>query len=88
MGRHVKVSQLVAELLLSLHHWFEFDENGRRHVEEVVLSVQFLILIPQFSAPLTQLINRLLHLFALIILEALCRHGRNSLRRAIHVVAL
>ena len=30
----------------------------------------------------------MLHFFALILLEALCRHGRISLRRAIHVVAL
>ena len=53
MGCHVEVGELVAELLLGLHHWFEFDEDGRRHVEEIVLSVQLLILIPQFSAPLT-----------------------------------
>ena len=53
MGCHVEVGELVTELLLGLHHWFEFDEDGRRHVEEIVLSVQLLILIPQFSAPLT-----------------------------------
>ena len=53
MGCHVEVGELVAELLLGLHHWFKFDEDGRRHVEEIVLSVQLLILIPQFSAPLT-----------------------------------
>ena len=53
MGRHVEVGELVAELLLRFHHWFEFDKDGRRHVEEVVFSVQLLILIPQFSASLT-----------------------------------
>ena len=53
MGRHVEVCELVAELLLRFHHWFKFDKDGRRHVEEVVFSVQLLILIPQFSASLT-----------------------------------
>ena len=27
MGCHIEVGELVAELLLGLHNWFEFDES-------------------------------------------------------------
>ena len=67
----VELGELVAQLLLSLHHGLQLDKYGRRHVEEVVLSVQLLVLVPQFSAPFTELIYSLLHLVPLVFLEAL-----------------
>lgn len=64
------MSQLVAELLLSLHDRLELDEDASRHVEEVILSVQLLLLGPDAAAPLTQLIDRLLHLLSLELMQA------------------
>ena len=64
------MGQLVAELLLSLHDWLELDEDASRHVEEVVLRIQLLLLGPDAAAPLTQLINRLLHLLSLELMQA------------------
>ena len=64
------MSQLVAELLLSLHDWLELDEDASRHVEEVVLSVQLLLLGPDAATPFTQLIDRLLHLLSLKLVQA------------------
>ena len=64
------MGQLVAELLLSLHDWLELDEDASRHVEEVVLGVQLLLLSPDTTAPLAQLIYRLLHLLALELMQA------------------
>ena len=64
------MSQLVAELLLSLHDRLELDEDASRHVEEVVLRIQLLLLGPDAAAPLTQLIDRLLHLLSLELVQA------------------
>ena len=66
----VHLSQLVAELLLSLHDRLELDEDASRHVEEVVLSVKLLLLGSDAAAPLTQLIDSLLHLLSLELMQA------------------
>ena len=66
----VKLGKLVAELLLSLHHRLQLDEDRGGHVEEIVLRIQLLVVVAQASTPLAQLLNRLLHLVALIGAEA------------------
>lgn len=40
-------------------------------MKEVILGVKLLIIVSQSAAPLSQLVNRLLHLLALILLQAL-----------------
>ena len=59
------LSQLVAKLLLSLHHLLQGKEYGRRLVEEVVLCIKPLVLISECSASGVQLINCSLHLVPL-----------------------
>ena len=67
-----QLSELVAELLLRLHDRLQLDEDGRRHMEEVVLGVQLLVVFPEFTATLTELVNGLLHLSPFEILQPLC----------------
>ena len=74
----VQLGKLVAELLLCLHHRLQFDEDCSRHMEEVVFSIELLFVVSESAAPLTKLVNSLLHFSSFELLQTLRSWSRPS----------
>lgn len=45
----IKLSKLEAELLFGFHHRLQLDKNRSGHVEEVVLSIKLLVILPKLA---------------------------------------
>ena len=86
--RTIELSKLEAELLFSFHHRFQLDKNRRGHVEEVVLSIKLLVILPELATLLAKFINGLLHAISFPILETLCPIRSGTLLRIVYIIAL
>ena len=89
LAHAVQVGQLVAKLLFGFHNGLQLDKDGGGHMEEVVLGIQLLVLFSQALAPLSELIDSLLHLASLEVLQALASsRGIVVISAAVVVVTL
>ena len=84
----IQLSKLEAELLFRFHHRLQLDKNRRRHVEEVVFSVELLVILPELATLLAKFINSLLHAIPFPILETLSPARSGALLRIVHIIAL
>ena len=82
----IQLSKLEAELLFRFHHRLQLDKYRRRHVEEVVLTIKLLVILPELATLLAKFINSLLHTIPFPVLQTLTISG--TLLRIVYIIAL
>lgn len=84
----IQFSKLETELLFRFHHRLQLDKNRRGHVEEVVLSIKLLVILPELAGLLAEFINGLLHAVPFPILETLSPVLSRTLLWIVYIIAL